>query len=315
MVVRQRSTQNWQDQSKTNHPKTCPNINKSIFKCTHCNKTGHTKSRCFEIVGYPDWWDHNHDQQKKYSKKTSIVVVVEIKTKTGFTENASALIATTNYDDHMTFDSRQVSPLNLPHKKLFPQPMSKDSNKLRQALMVNGSEGEKKSLKFGCGIDVWDMLPLGKYHKEIQTFDYDYHIFKEDESGQSELVNQEVGEPSSNDHLEVEEVIKEGKDSTIEPSEQFGSEDAFTEILNQSSSTEDFYSYSVQEALANPRWKAAMNEKMKSLQKNETWELVECPGKKPVGCRWIYIVKYKADGSIEHFKARLVAKGTLNLWN
>ncbi|WKA09914.1 hypothetical protein VitviT2T_027524 [Vitis vinifera] len=66
---------------------------------------------------------------------------------------------------------------------------------------------------------------------------------------------------------------------------------------------------SVQEALADPRWKAAMNEEMKSLQKNETWELVECPpGKKPVGCRWIYIVKYKADGSIERFKARLVAK-------
>ncbi|RVW46152.1 Retrovirus-related Pol polyprotein from transposon RE1 [Vitis vinifera] len=69
-------------------------------------------------------------------------------------------------------------------------------------------------------------------------------------------------------------------------------------------------SNSVQEALADPRWKAAMNEEMKSLQKNETWELVECPpGKKPVGCRWIYTMKYKADGNIERFKARLAAKG------
>ena len=67
---------------------------------------------------------------------------------------------------------------------------------------------------------------------------------------------------------------------------------------------------SVQEALADPRWKAAMNEVMKSLQKNETWELVDRPlGKKPVGCRWVYTVKHKADGTIEHFKARLVAKG------
>ena len=34
----------------------------------------------------------------------------------------------------------------------------------------------------------------GEYHKEIQTLDYDYHISKDDESGQFELVNQEAGE-------------------------------------------------------------------------------------------------------------------------
>ncbi|XP_031265646.1 uncharacterized protein LOC116124075 isoform X1 [Pistacia vera] len=34
---------------------------------------------------------------------------------------------------------------------------------------------------------------------------------------------------------------------------------------------------SVQEALSDPKWKAAMNEEMKSLQKNETWELVDRP--------------------------------------
>ena len=44
--------------------------------------------------------------------------------------------------------------------------------------------------------------------------------------------------------------------------------------------------------------------------KNKTWELVECPpGKRPVGCRWIFTLKYKANGTIERFKARLVAKG------
>ena len=31
---------------------------------------------------------------------------------------------------------------------------------------------------------------------------------------------------------------------------------------------------SVHETSTNPRWKAAMNEEMKSLQKNETWELI-----------------------------------------
>ncbi|KAL2542955.1 cysteine-rich RLK (RECEPTOR-like protein kinase) 8 [Abeliophyllum distichum] len=32
-------------------------------------------------------------------------------------------------------------------------------------------------------------------------------------------------------------------------------------------------------------------------------------GKKPVGCKWIFTIIYKADKSIERFKARLVAKG------
>lgn len=32
-------------------------------------------------------------------------------------------------------------------------------------------------------------------------------------------------------------------------------------------------------------------------------------GKKAVGCKWIFTIKHKADGSIERLKARLVAKG------
>lgn len=32
-------------------------------------------------------------------------------------------------------------------------------------------------------------------------------------------------------------------------------------------------------------------------------------GKKPVGCKWMYTVKKKSDGSIERLKARLVTKG------
>lgn len=53
-----------------------------------------------------------------------------------------------------------------------------------------------------------------------------------------------------------------------------------------------------------------MIEEMKALRKNGTWELTELPtGKRPVGCKWVYTVKHKADGSIERYKARLVAKG------
>src|ERR1044072_6394809 len=67
---------------------------------------------------------------------------------------------------------------------------------------------------------------------------------------------------------------------------------------------------SLSEALTNGKWKQAMDLEMEALEKNSTWELVSLPnGKKPVGCKWVYTIKYKADGSIERYKARLVAKG------
>ena len=44
--------------------------------------------------------------------------------------------------------------------------------------------------------------------------------------------------------------------------------------------------------------------------KNGTWRLVDPPiGTKPIGCKWIYKNKYKANGSLDKHKARLVEKG------
>ena len=53
-----------------------------------------------------------------------------------------------------------------------------------------------------------------------------------------------------------------------------------------------------------------MSDEISALNKNRTWEISELPpGKKPVGCKWLFTIKHKADGSIERLKARLVAKG------
>ena len=53
-----------------------------------------------------------------------------------------------------------------------------------------------------------------------------------------------------------------------------------------------------------------MKEEFDALTKNHTWDLVTLPpGQSVVGCKWIYKIKTRSDGSIEHYKARLVAKG------
>ncbi|KAL0410895.1 UNVERIFIED_CONTAM: Retrovirus-related Pol polyprotein from transposon RE1 [Sesamum latifolium] len=66
----------------------------------------------------------------------------------------------------------------------------------------------------------------------------------------------------------------------------------------------------LQEALKDKNWIDAMREEMHALEKNKTWEIVSLPDeKKSVGCKWVFTLKYKADGSLERYKARLVAKG------
>ncbi|XP_074370270.1 uncharacterized protein LOC141711595 [Apium graveolens] len=70
MVIQNRSNQNWssqyqQDNRKNIHPKNANGGDKSSYKCTHCNQSGHTKNRCYELVGYPEWWDHSRDSRKK----------------------------------------------------------------------------------------------------------------------------------------------------------------------------------------------------------------------------------------------------------
>ncbi|KAM2732666.1 hypothetical protein EV2_036199 [Malus domestica] len=53
-----------------------------------------------------------------------------------------------------------------------------------------------------------------------------------------------------------------------------------------------------------------MQVEMEALQKNNTWSVVPLPkGKKSVGCKLVFTIKHKVDGTIDRYKARLVAKG------
>ena len=55
---------------------------------------------------------------------------------------------------------------------------------------------------------------------------------------------------------------------------------------------------------------AVEKEEVLALKKNGTWELSNLPqGEKTVGCKWIFSIKYNADGSVNKYKALLVAKG------
>jgi len=66
----------------------------------------------------------------------------------------------------------------------------------------------------------------------------------------------------------------------------------------------------VHKASKKGEWREAMKTKMEAIEKNGTWEKCILPArKKPVGCRFIFTIKHKANDTIERYKARLVAKG------
>ena len=70
---------------------------------------------------------------------------------------------------------------------------------------------------------------------------------------------------------------------------------------------------SVKEVMKSPnkeKWEDAMQDELKSLQKNDVWELEKLPnGRKTVGSKWVFKEKIGADGSTERYKATLVAQG------
>ncbi|GJY68778.1 ribonuclease H-like domain-containing protein, partial [Tanacetum coccineum] len=79
----------------------------------------------------------------------------------------------------------------------------------------------------------------------------------------------------------------------------------FVSNLNKSYEPSSF-----EEASKDINWINAMNNEMQAFYENGTWELVDLSiGRKAIGSKWVYRIKYMSSEEIERYKARLVAKG------
>jgi len=53
-----------------------------------------------------------------------------------------------------------------------------------------------------------------------------------------------------------------------------------------------------------------MDSKIKAIEKNETWMLIDLPASaKKIGGKWVYETKFNEHGEIDKYKTRFVAKG------
>lgn len=119
----------------------------------------------------------------------------------------------------------------------------------------------------------------------------------------------EVTETGDDDEKE-----KEAENSLLRRSSRItkGKAPARLEIINIVSENEtEPKSYS--EAITSKEsiyWKHAMNEEMKSLKQNNTWDIVKLPeNKQTVKNKWIFKRKLDEKGNVNRYKARLVAQG------
>ncbi|KAF5462575.1 hypothetical protein F2P56_018566 [Juglans regia] len=63
------------------------------------------------------------------------------------------------------------------------------------------------------------------------------------------------------------------------------------------------------QAIKPSHWRDVMSAEIAALENNYTWTITSLPpDKNLIGCKWVYKIKYHADGSIERYKAKLVAK-------
>lgn len=68
--------------------------------------------------------------------------------------------------------------------------------------------------------------------------------------------------------------------------------------------------YTYSQTIKHDVWCKVMKEGNMALEANNTWKIVPMPSNTNiVDCKWLYKVKYKANGEVERYKARLVAKG------
>ncbi|GJV84289.1 retrovirus-related pol polyprotein from transposon TNT 1-94 [Tanacetum coccineum] len=98
---------------------------------------------------------------------------------------------------------------------------------------------------------------------------------------------------------EVEVEPRRSKRARTEKS--FGPDFVSFMVENESTS----YQESVN-SLEGPRWKESIKSEIDYILQNHNWELVDLrPGCKPLGYKWIFKKKMKADGTIDKYKARL----------
>uniref|UniRef100_A0A803LXK8 Reverse transcriptase Ty1/copia-type domain-containing protein n=1 Tax=Chenopodium quinoa TaxID=63459 RepID=A0A803LXK8_CHEQI len=81
----------------------------------------------------------------------------------------------------------------------------------------------------------------------------------------------------------------------------------FDALVSLSNVLTAFEPYSYNQAKEHPEWIEAMNKELEALDANNTWDLTDLPpGKRAIGCKWVYKTKFNPNGEVERSDAGIM---------
>jgi len=169
-------------------------------------------------------------------------------------------------------------------------------------------------LRISCHVTFWEntmFSSLSTFHHSLSTesfyfTDASVELFPSSNEDNSDELNIRPPSPAPAEPVPDVDIVPATRHST--------------RVSNPPTHLNDYHCYSAiktlhepssyREASTDPIWQQAMVEEIQALEKTHTWDLVDLPPDKIlIGCKWIYKIKTRYDGTVERYKARLVAKG------
>ncbi|GJU41593.1 ribonuclease H-like domain-containing protein [Tanacetum coccineum] len=259
--------------------------------CDNCGFNGHTIDRYFKIIGYPADFGKKKSGQNFKKQSVSNNNSVGKSSSYGFTDEQMATL---------------ISPIkdNKVGKNMHANMTGFESEKLAATtdFLVDSGNDADSSDKF-----------VATQNEEAATLKE--NVFSEGNLDQNPSLSHGVQNlirpsrqsvfPNNPNDFVVESKVKYGLERYVGYSKLNSEFFCFVTQLNKTREPKSFF-----EASKYPHWTDAMNKKIDALLRNGTWEIIELPkGRKAIGSKWIYKIKFKSSSEIDKYKARLVAQG------
>nr|GEV87961.1 ribonuclease H-like domain-containing protein [Tanacetum cinerariifolium] len=284
---------------------------KESHRVTGGSITGHTIDKFFEIIGYPADFRKKKSNQSFKGKNISNNNSGRTSSSSGFTDEQMATLISlikdnkirknvqANMADKVKNGTANVFQ-DVNHINFFDLEYPKTPNDDDRVDPKLNSDNKSQSASSSSS----------KSGKNSFTPDFSVNSENDADSSDNDVQNlrrssrQCVFSINYNDFV-MDSKVKYGIEKYFGYSKLNTEKYCFVTQLNKTHEPKSFL-----EAFKYPHWTDAMNQEMDALLRNGTWEIIELPkGRKSIGSKWIYKIKYQSSGEIDRFKARLVAQG------